>query len=125
MRSLVSRTSIFPALAFSLSLKLPCPQKRLGTVPSNRLNVSYLFSCRRVTNITTRVVHDAADATRCSQKERKCIFKVRWSGECDNLSPPGERKPCYVCLFLGEGGISLAARLPRSQMDVAKCDLIS
>lgn len=81
------------------SLNSPSPEKRLGAMTRSRLNVPYLFSCRQVTNITTPAVHDAAGATRCSQKERKCIFKVRWTREPNQFSLPGERKPCYVCIF--------------------------
>lgn len=80
MKSLVSQTIIFPALAFFSFPQIAMCREEAGTLPSDRLNICYLFSYRRVTNITTRVVHDAADATRCSQKERKCICKVRWSG---------------------------------------------
>lgn len=90
----------FPPLAFFSFPRIAMCREEAGTVPSNRLNISHLFSCRRVTSITTRAVHDAASAPRCSQKERKCIFKVRWSGECNNLSPTPRGEKTGLCLFV-------------------------
>lgn len=42
-------------------------------------HVPFLFLFRQVTSIIIQAVHDAADATKCSQKEKKCICKVRMS----------------------------------------------
>lgn len=53
----------FPPLAFSLFLGCMCRERGAGTVPSNRLNISHLFSCRRVTSITTRAVR----CSKCTQ----------------------------------------------------------
>ncbi|KAG5196045.1 hypothetical protein JEQ12_011681 [Ovis aries] len=57
------------------------------------------FRNRRVTSITTRAVHDAASAPRCSQKERKCIFKTCvvfpgstvWHPDCKQLTKTEEK----------------------------------
>ncbi|KAI4557818.1 hypothetical protein MJG53_018571 [Ovis ammon polii x Ovis aries] len=67
------------------------------------------FRNRRVTSITTRAVHDAASAPRCSQKERKCIFKTCvvfpgstvWHPDCKQSTKTEEKlrllsPPCLV-----------------------------
>lgn len=42
------------------------------------LNHLYLFSPnRQEKNIITQPAHDVSGAARCSQKEKKCIFKVK------------------------------------------------
>ncbi|KAJ6669046.1 hypothetical protein lerEdw1_007855 [Lerista edwardsae] len=51
-----------------------------------------LFFCRQVTSITTRAVHDAANATRCSQKEKKCTCKVPQFGIPIVNSPQKQKK---------------------------------
>lgn len=109
--SVISWTIIFLPQHLLLSSKSPSPEKRLGAVTRSRLNVPYLFSYRQVTNITTPAVHDAADATRCSQKERKCIFKVRGAQEPSTFSHLGkESLAMFVCwIVFREGGIALAA----------------
>ncbi|KPP61206.1 hypothetical protein Z043_120723 [Scleropages formosus] len=46
------------------------------------------------TNTTTRAVHDAAGATRCSQKARKCTYKARstvWHPDCKNSTRAEEK----------------------------------
>lgn len=73
-----------------------------------------------MTNTITPAAHDAADATRCSQKEKKCIFKVRWTGEQSGCATPEEDDlAVFVGLCFREGGILLAERfLNRSVPEV-------
>lgn len=65
-----------------------------------------------MTNIITLAAHDAADATRCSPKGKKCIFKVRWAG---GQSRPAPSEQEDLTVFVGscfrEGGMGLAEQL--------------
>lgn len=82
--------------------------------PFNGLSLmpSIVLSCRQVTSITIPAAHDAADATRCSQKGRKCICKVRRTEEQSvSALPEKDDLTVFVGLCIIEGGILLAEQL--------------
>lgn len=65
-----------------------------------------------MTNIITLAAHDAADATRCSPKGKKCIFKVRWAGGQSRPAPSEQEDlTVFVGLCFREGGMGLAEQL--------------
>lgn len=65
-----------------------------------------------MTNIITLAAHDAADATRCSPKGKKCIFKVRWAGGQSRPAPSEQEDlAVFVGLCFREGGMGLAEQL--------------
>ncbi|KAF2981227.1 hypothetical protein EK904_014578, partial [Melospiza melodia maxima] len=55
-----------------------------------------------VTSIIIQAVHDAADATKCSQKEKKCICKVPLSGIPTVSKPLSLRRNSGVCLEISQ-----------------------
>ncbi|KAJ7403458.1 hypothetical protein BTVI_76558 [Pitangus sulphuratus] len=59
--------------------------------------------CKQVTSIIIQAVHDAAGATKCSQKEKKCTCKIVYSGaKSDTLKSVGvyfdDFDKCFILL---------------------------
>ncbi|RMC11364.1 hypothetical protein DUI87_11483 [Hirundo rustica rustica] len=89
-----------------------CHQFITGKVLENKgENVTMLLEGpRQVTSIIIQAVHDAADATKCSQKEKKCICKPTRTSSESIYSRPGSSIP-------GSPGHTIYAKVDNEILD--------